>query len=470
MGFSAKFHSHRHADATLVRWSGSCVSVFTPCMKSPLVSSVLVLALVGCAPASTQMQGTDVPTTDTNTVDSLVFVTPDGGVTPDVVVLADGNVAEPTWHGSIAPLLAQRCGECHSAGGSAPFALDNFQTAFSRHRAISLAVGERTMPPFMPGGSCQEFRDDRRLTDAEILLIQQWSANGAPEGTPVAPPGRPPSASLEWVDVDMDIGDEFTPHGVEGPLDQWWCFAMDPHLTESRQLIGYEIVPTDRSVVHHASLSEESPGPAAAADAQEPGPGWHCGSTIGLGGRILGSWAGGFGAVKYASGTGLRINAGQRIAIQVHYRLPNVGAIVHDRTHVRLQFARQPVARETEYYGVGIVGISIPPRSVGHRQSADYVTDHEMVFRGVEPHMHGLGRTLQVELVQGNTRTCLVNVPRWNYHWEEMNFYRGVGTRIPAGSTIHVSCTWDNPGTSIVGDGLTFEDEMCDALFIATAP
>lgn len=434
-------------------------------MKPSFIFSLVLASLSACAP--NVMPGADVSAVDAADSDSANPGSNDVPSGSTDVVLPPG---EPTWHGSIAPLVAQHCSECHSAGRSAPFALDAYSDAAMRHRAIALAVGAHTMPPFMPGGSCQEFRDDRRLTDAQIAMIQQWSANGAPEGTPVAPPPLATSPTLEWVDVDMDIGGEFTPHGVEGQLDQWWCFSLDPQLAESRVLIGYEIVPTNRGIVHHASLSEENPAAISAADAQDPALGWHCGSTIGVGGRIIGSWAGGFGAMKYAEGTGLRLNAGQRIGIQVHYRLPSVGAMPSDRTHVRLQFARNPVAHETEYYGVGVSGIAIPPRSVGHMQGADYVAPRDMIFRGVQPHMHGLGRTLNVELVQGNSRTCLLNVPAWNYHWEEMFIYRNAGTLIPAGSTIHVQCTWDNPGTGVVGDGLTFEDEMCDALFIATAP
>jgi hypothetical protein len=396
-----------------------------------------------------------------NTVDSPAADVPNNPDAPSAAV---------SWHEHIAPIVARRCLECHSAGGSAPFAIQSYAEAFARHRAIAASVSDRSMPPFMPGGSCQEYRDDRRLTDAEVSLVAQWSANGAPEGAVRPAPTPAPAPELEWVDRDIDIGANYTPHGVEGPLDQWWCFALDPQLSESRVLVGYEIVPTDRSLVHHAAISEASAEALAAADASNPELGWHCGATIGVGGRILGSWAAGFGAVKYPSTTGLRLNAGQRIAIQIHYRLPANGAIPQDRTHLRLQFARAPVAHETEFYGVGVAGIAIPAHTTGHMQSSDYVLDHDLVLRGVQPHMHGLGRTLRVEAVRGNERTCLLNVPRWNYHWEEMNFYRDDSIRVAAGSTISVRCTWDNPTNALVGDGLTFEDEMCDALFIATTP
>ena len=84
--------------------------------------------------------------------------------------------------------------------------------------------------------------------------------------------------------------------------------------------------------------------------------------------------------------------------------------------------------------------------------------------------MHGLGKSIRVEIVQGDRRTCVMNIPRWNYHWEEMHFYRDDSIRIPAGATISVSCIWDNPQATMVVPGLTFENEMCDVGMLLTNP
>jgi hypothetical protein len=388
---------------------------------------------------------------------------------PDVPVVMDVAVSGPTWHGQIAPLVAQHCAECHSAGGVAPFVLNSYADAFARHRAMANSVTARTMPPFMPGGTCQEFRDDRRLTDSEIALIREWSASGAPEGTPAPPPPVRGAPQLEWVDQVLDIGGDFMPRGVDGPLDQWWCFAMDPQLTESRVLVGYEFLPTVRGQVHHAGIVEAPTAAARAVDDAEPGLGWRCSGNVGVGsGRVVGSWAGGFGAVKYPAGTGLRLNPGQSLAVQIHYRLAPDGSAQLDRTRLRLQYARAPVPHETEYFGLGVQTVTIPARTMGFSDNYTVTMPTTSVIRAAQPHMHGLGRSIRVELVQGERRTCILNIPQWNYHWEEMHFYRDDSIVVPAGSTLALHCVWDNPNNHSVVGGLTFEDEMCDVALLTT--
>jgi len=41
-----------------------------------------------------------------------------------------------------------------------------------------------------------EFLDERRLTEAQIQLLQRWAKQGAPEGASKAP--APPHCSDEW--------------------------------------------------------------------------------------------------------------------------------------------------------------------------------------------------------------------------------------------------------------------------------
>lgn len=444
-------------------------------MKTLLNLSMLAALLVGCAPQPTQMMPVDVPTSDVLTADMVSAdhpdpIVPDAMAETDAVSPADVQHVTPTWHGNIAPLVARRCAECHTAGGVAPFTLNSYLDAFAQHAAIANSVGDRTMPPFMPAGTCQEFRDDRRLTDAEIAMVREWSAAGAPEGAPVAPPVPTLAPQLDWVDQELDIGGDFLPHGTDGPLDQWWCFAMDPHLNESRVLVGYEFLPTVRGQVHHAGIVEAPTAQATAIDAAEPGLGWRCAGSVGVGSRVVGSWAGGFGAVKYPTGTGLRINPGQSFAVQIHYRIAADGRALMDRTRLRLQWARGPVAHETEYFGLGVPTVTIPPRTLGYGADYTVVADRDMVVRAAQPHQHGFGRSMRVEMIQGDTHTCILNIPRWNYHWEEMHFYRDDSIRVPAGATLALHCTWDNPLATPVVGGLTFEDEMCDVALLVTNP
>jgi hypothetical protein len=85
--------------------------------------------------------------------------------------------------------------------------------------------------------------------------------------------------------------------------------------------------------------------------------------------------------------------------------------------------------------------------------------------------MHVIGRRVSVSLIEGGRRTCLLDVPRWDHHWEEMFFYDPSAPVIArAGSTVEIGCTWDNATDAPVNEGLTVLDEMCDVSFITTRP
>ena len=68
------------------------------------------------------------------------------------------------------------------------------------------------------------------------------------------------------------------------------------------------------------------------------------------------------------------------------------------------------------------------------------------------------------------TTTCLVDVPRWDFGWQQLFFYQTPLT-LPSGGTLKVSCHYNTSGlTEPVTFGEDTDQEMCIALFYATAP
>src|SRR5262245_10203306 len=65
---------------------------------------------------------------------------------------------ELTYFQDIAPLMAERCLQCHVAGGIAPFPLDDYDHVRPRGAMIEHVTRERTMPPWSAtsDGSCGE--------------------------------------------------------------------------------------------------------------------------------------------------------------------------------------------------------------------------------------------------------------------------------------------------------------------------
>jgi mono/diheme cytochrome c family protein len=105
--------------------------------------------------------------------------------------------ASPTFSGDVAPIIFNNCTACHRPGEAGPFSLLSFDDVRKRGKLIATVTQSRYMPPWHGDSQMATFRDDRRLTDAEIRTIQQWVQAGMPEGDPAKTP-KPPQFTEGW--------------------------------------------------------------------------------------------------------------------------------------------------------------------------------------------------------------------------------------------------------------------------------
>jgi hypothetical protein len=186
---------------------------------------------------------------------------------------------------------------------------------------------------------------------------------------------------------------------------------------------------------------------------------------------VLGSWAAGFGAVEYPEGTGMRVAKGKGLAVQIHYHLHDTQTpAAPDRTRLALELLPAgATAKEASLEAVAISDIRLPARSKGTSRETTWTLPAATKLSGAQAHMHRYGTKVRAEITAGGSSSCLLDIPRWDYHWEEMHFLSSPIV-VPAGATVKLTCTWDNPTDHDVGFGLTLEDEMCDLGLVTTPP
>lgn len=84
-------------------------------------------------------------------------------------------------------------------------------------------------------------------------------------------------------------------------------------------------------------------------------------------------------------------------------------------------------------------------------------------------HMHQLGRKQYLSFTRSRQSTCMADVPRYDFKWQQMYFYQQPIT-LQQGDQVELTCTWDTSGkdapTSV---GEETEDEMCIAALYLTA-
>src|SRR5437870_12118386 len=87
-----------------------------------------------------------------------------------------------TFNRDIAPVIFKNCSPCHRPTQPGPFNLLAYADVKKRAEEIAKVTAERTMPPWLPDPGFGEFKEERRLSEADIRRIQTWVKTGVAEG------------------------------------------------------------------------------------------------------------------------------------------------------------------------------------------------------------------------------------------------------------------------------------------------
>jgi hypothetical protein len=359
-----------------------------------------------------------------------------------------------TFAKDVAPILQQKCQECHHAGSMAPMSLVTYEEARPWAKAIRERVITRQMPPWHidPTVGVQKFKNDMSLSQTQVDTIVKWVDAGAPLGDrkdmPV--PRQWPNAD-EWKaapelgqpDIIVKSEDWTMPAHHQ---DVWWRPSTDIGVTEPRWVRAVEIRPgtlSGRKITHHAVayLAQDDP------DSILPG------STADLRGRsMLMEWAIGKGYDLYNPNTGKLLLPGSKISWDIHYHA--VGEEVRD--HVEIGIWLYPKGQEPKYrtFLTGFQAIKgqdrnrlvdIPPNTVAVSQQVTVLKQAAML-ENFQPHMHLRGKAMLVEAILPDGSTEVVSyVGKFNFNWMTNYIYADdAAPMFPKGTMIRVTAWYDN--------------------------
>ena len=374
---------------------------------------------------------------------------------------AAADVSTVTFSKDVAPILEQRCQECHHKGGMAPMSLVTYEETRPWAKAIRQRVVTRQMPPWhidMTVG-VTKFKNDMSLSAAQIETISHWVDAGAPQGDPAAykptakllPDGNEWKAAKELGQPDLIVKSE--PYTMPGKhQDVWWRPTTDIGLTEPRWVRAIEIrpgSPAGRRITHHAVTYLVQNDPDSLAPGVDPA----------LNARAyFMEWAIGKGYEAFRPDTGRLILPGSQISWDVH--LHAVGEDVRD--HVELGIWLYPkgeVPAHRTYLTAfqalrgfqnsraigGERNVDIPPNSIA---SSDNYTVLKQAARldNFQPHMHFRGKAMSVEaILPDGTVEPISHVGNFNFNWMTNYIFADDAAPVfPKGTTIHVTAWYDN--------------------------
>ncbi len=380
------------------------------------------------------------------------------------------SARRPTYQRDVAPILARRCGECHRPDGVGALPrFDDYAGARTYAQPIRLSVQTRQMPPWGVDdtGLCNRWRDARWLSTEEIATIAKWQESGAPEGEKTAVYSQSPIEAAPFR-ADATIGTGGVYHPGIGP-GGYRCFIADPKLDRDRLMSAIRVESKDPRGVAQVTLfaldSVAGQEQAQALDGQDATVGYACfGSARADGARLIASWSWPTPVLRMPTGTGVRVLAGKKMVLQIHYNISLPGGAFETSTDVGLEFDDQ--VKEARVEVVKATGVLAPgERYVAIENRQNIKAGHIVA---VAPRMHIRGDTMRLTIGHEKRETCLANFDHWHFYNQQL-FVLEKPIAVTAKDEIGISCAYGTLGRAkpvVTGDGI--DDEECTAYLFVT--
>jgi hypothetical protein len=385
-----------------------------------------------------------------------------------------------TYAKDVAPILQQKCQECHQPNSIGPMSLLTYDDARRHASAIRAKVAERVMPPYHIDRTIgiQAFKNDGGLTTAEIDTIVRWVDAGAPMGDPkdLPPPVSFPNPNdwqLAKIYGQPDLVVKSAPYTLAADTqDKWWRPVTETGLTKPRWVRAIEVKPSypdGRRIVHHVLtfLEQNEEHVTGLAESAE-----HAQMSAGL----FMEWAVGKVGEIFPADSGKLMLPGSKIRWEVH--MFAIGREVRDN-QVELGIYFYPEGEVPKHRTVLRMfnvapgsELDIPPGEKAMTQNF-YVMPAPARIENFQPHMHMRGRAMSMEAIYPDGRREVLSVvSNFQWRWHVNYIYAdGAAPLLPKG-TVLVFTAWhdntaENPNNpdprQWVGWGDRTVDEMAHA-------
>lgn len=365
-----------------------------------------------------------------------------------VLGTSNGHAQSVTYNSDVACILFEHCTTCHHDGGIAPFSLMTYDDASAAAYGVMQAVNAGTMPPWPPNPGYNHLAHERLLTEEEIQLVNDWVNEGAPEGTGSAPaqPTYTGDEQISSPDLVL-IMPEYTINS--NGEDVFRCFVMPTSFPEDIYVTALEVVPGNRSAVHHVMIYYDETDLPQQFDDAEPGPGYTSfGTTNSEASVPVAGWGPGQGIKVYPDGMGVRIPAGASVVMQIHY--PPTANGQTDQSKINMVYTTDPLRAISihsfiDHFNLNEGTLTVPANEV-RTFTGQYTLplQQDITLLDVNIHMHLLGQSARTWAVLPNNETVpLMEVDDWDFHWQGFYDFKQP-IRIPGGTTFYGEATYDN--------------------------
>lgn len=386
-----------------------------------------------------------------------------------------GRQVPITFTEQVAPVLYNNCTSCHRPGGSAHFSLVTYADARKYAAANAYVAKNRIMPPWPADPHYTQFAMQRVMSDDDIETLQQWVADGMPEGPSSKMPSLPvyPKGSqVGTPDMQIPVSPYLLP---ANSLDKFLLVKVPFELPQDTFAAMIEFMPGHSNVVHHvngdmvkyefdkkANVFEDGRIVNMAADTatlleayRRLGLPNDDGSYPVLQKSVVNYLPGVFGQ-RYPEGLGgYRLpRKGAFLLNDLHYGFTGKDTVL-DSSYINIFFSKVPPRRPVQEFQIGTLGkapvepdLVIAPNTVKHVYSR-YTIPADISILTVNPHMHLLGKSFKGYALKPNGDTIrLISIPKWDFNWQYFYTFKKM-VKVPAGSTIVAEGVYDNTSKNL---------------------
>lgn len=375
--------------------------------------------------------------------------------------LSVGNAMDelkPTYHNRISRIIQDNCLRCHNRDGVAPFALETFAQVSERAKMIKGITQSKRMPPWSAAIERKPSRwaNDASLSPEDLSTIKEWADAGAPEGDPKdAPKARtwPKEWTIGTPDLVLQLPEAIAVKS-DGVMDYQYV-RVDPGFKEDKWVGAMQILPTDRSVVHHVLVFLIPPGQNYASD------------NRGLSGFFAGYVPGNDNQI-IPTGFAKKVPAGTRFEFQIHYT-PN-GRATKDQLRMGLKFLDKAPDRELRTVAVTTLLLNIPPHAENYQVVGSLPVLRDTEIYSFLPHMHVRGKAYRYELQTPDGRKeTLLDIPKYDFNWQ-LEYKLKEPKFVPKGSHIIGTAWYDNsehnPANPDPSQRVTWGEQTSDEMML----
>jgi hypothetical protein len=426
------------------------------------------------------------------------------------------------FYADIQPIIQRHCISCHGASGPG-WNMEEPDATYARRQLIAGMTLQRLMPPWLAAPGHQQYVGDMSLDEQDLETIRRWRDAGFPRGRRVSDVAQ---ADHRWAhghhqgfqpDISLEIlpGQAYLPK--QSQPDDYRCFVVDWTSPEPGYITGFRARPGNLQVAHHVVVHAIDPALAGRfreLDEMEEGHGYQCFGgalpdrlgrradreayearypggvrELNRGNYWLAHWAPGMDGHVFPEGTGIRMEPGSALVVQMHYYgaaapgQQDAGSRVEFMTARSVQRPAFHLAQTRNEWLVGEQNGSmvVQPGAKATYEVSDALAEllpfiaritnvPQDQITGVEVHsvnlhMHAHGHSGVISLTDGNGRKeTLLSVPRWDLRWQrDFTFAQPkvFTTRSLRGVTLNTECTFHNRTDQVVYGGYGSFDEMC---------